>query len=227
MNWPDDYLITGIEPFHQEEAGIIYCADCLYILPRLPKVDLVLTDPPYGIGMDNEKVRTKPSRPNTYKRRGLIKYKGPKWDIKPLDKAYFDEMFRISSNQIIWGANYYCSYFPNRYGWIYWDKQMGNNSFSSGEFAFQSRFIKSSSFAFSSMRVPGTRVHPTQKPLELMEWCLGFFPEADIILDPFLGSGTTAVAAKELGRKFIGIEISEEYCSIAVKRLRQGVLNFE
>lgn len=153
--------------------------DCLEVMKTMPdkSVDLVLTDPPYGIGMDNQKVRTKPSRPNTRGRGGELQYHEQEWD-SPIEKRFFDEMFRISKYQVIWGANYYCSFLPNGFGWLYWDKQMGDNSFSSGEFAFQSRFVKASSFSFPSMRVNGTRNHPTQKPIELMRWCLSLFPDA-------------------------------------------------
>ena len=210
-----------MKPYYETELGKLYHGDCLQIMPELEPVDLVMTDPPYGIGMDNQKIRTKPNRPNTHGRGGELQYEEIGWDSKVVDKAYFDEMFKISQDQIIWGANYYCSYFPNGYGWIYWDKQMGNNSFSSGEFAFQSRFIKASSFSFPSMRVKGTRTHPTQKPIELMRWCLGLFAKADTTLDPFLSSGTTAIACERLKRKWIGIEIEEKYCEIAAKRIEQ------
>jgi len=198
--------------------------DCLEIMKDIPdkSVDLVLTDPPYGIGMDNQKVRVKPNRPNTYLRAGENQYPINNWDKLPIDKVFFDEMFRVSKNQIIWGANYYCSFIPNGFGWLYWDKQMGENNFSSGEFAFQSYFIKSSAFSFPSMRVKGTRHHPTQKPVELIKWCIQQAKYHDIpltILDPFMGSGTTGVACKELGRNFIGIEISPEYFKIAQQRI--------
>ncbi len=198
--------------------------DCLEVMKTISdkSIDLVLTDPPYGIGMDNQKVRTKPNRPNTHGRGGELQYAVADWDKSPIGKEYFDEIFRISKHQIIWGANYYCSYLPNSYGWLYWDKQMGENNFSSGEFAFQSYFTKSSAFSFPSMRVKGTRNHPTQKPVELMRWCIQQAKYYDIpltILDPFMGSGTTGVACKELGRNFIGIEISPEYYKIAERRI--------
>lgn len=207
------------------ELNSIYNCDCLDAM-RLMKdkcVDLVLTDPPYGIGMDNQKIRTKPNRPNTHGRGGELQYAEADWDKNPIGKEYFDEIFRISKYQIIWGANYYSSYMPNGFGWLYWDKQMGDNNFSSGEFAYQSYFKKSSAFSFPSMRVKGTRSHPTQKPEELMRWCIQQAKYHDIpqtILDPFLGSGTTAVACKQLNRNFIGIEISPEYCKIAEERLK-------
>ena len=203
--------------------------DCLEVMRGFAdkQFDLVLTDPPYGIGMDNQKVRTKPNRPNTHGRGGELQYEEADWDSEPIGKEYFDEVFRVSKNQIIWGANYYCSYLPNGFGWFYWDKQMGENNFSSGEFAFQSYFTKSSAFICPSMRVQGTRSHPTQKPAELMKWCIQQARYSDIpltILDPFMGSGTTLVAAKYLNRNATGIEISPKYCEIARKRLSQEML---
>jgi DNA modification methylase len=208
----------------------LHCGDCLQIMKSIPdkSIDLVLTDPPYGIGMDNQKIRTKPNRPNTHGRGGELQYSEANWDKIPIDKIFFDEIFRVSKNQIIWGANYYCSYIPNGFGWLYWDKQMGENNFSSGEFAFQSYFTKSSAFSFPSMRVKGTRSHPTQKPIELMRWCIQQAKYWDIpltILDPFMGSGTTGVACKELGRNFIGIEISPEYFEIAKRRIDNTMEN--
>lgn len=195
----------------------LYLGDCLEILPTLPKVDAVITDPPYGIGMDNQKIRTKPNRPNTRGRGGELQYISAGWDKSPIGRNYFDAMFRVSEDQIIWGANYYASYFPNGFGWLYWDKQMGNNNFSAGEFAFQSFQIKSSAFSFPSMRVENTRNHPTQKPVELMRWCVA--KTTGDVCDPFMGSGTTGVACMNLGRSFIGIEIEPKYFDIACERI--------
>jgi site-specific DNA-methyltransferase (adenine-specific) len=240
--WPNDYLIPGIEPFHQEEAGIIYNADCRDTLPHLPKVDLVLTDPPYGI-TENSKRRLHAYR-NPIKSGGRIggpgfanvtEYGNTHWNHCPLDSQLWQYIKNISHNQIIWGANHLLTVLGKPPTFLVWDKKCQNgwkDSFSDCELAYLSTVGPDRLFRHQWMGAirAGKKIkrqHPTQKPIELMNWCLGFFPEANIILDPFLGSGTTAVAAKELGRKFIGIEISEEYCSIAVKRLRQGVLNFE
>lgn len=227
MTWPDDYLIPGIEPYHQEEAGIIYCADCREILPKLPKVDLVLTDPPYGINRH---------KLNMGKGGGIAKHKNYgkfDWDTKSPSKDIFELIFHLSKNQIIWGSNHFSEHLPSSPCWFVWDKDNIGTDFADCELAFTS--LKSAVRKFKwrwsgmlqeNMKNKDDRFHPTQKPLALIKWCLSFFPEAQIICDSYLGSGTTAVAAKELGRKFIGIEISEEYCAIAKKRLRQGVLGF-
>jgi len=184
--------------------------------------DLAIVDPPYGIGMDNQKVRTKPNRPNTYKRVGELQYKSSKWDDSIPNYDYFRELFRISKNQIIWGANYFCQYLPNGYGWIFWDKQMGENNFSAGEFAFQSIQVRSSMFSEPSMRVNGTRIHPTQKPVQLYKWLLhNYAKEGDKILDTHLGSGSIAIACWDLKFDLTGYEIDKEYYDNAIERIER------
>jgi DNA modification methylase len=228
---------VGIEPYHREEAGVIYCGDCRDILPLMPKVDLVLTDPPYGIGIIGGSKAfgsiggskafgsiggSKIVKANRY---APIYGDDMKIDLVPILAA--------SKDQIIFGGNYF--ELPITKSWLIWDKKTKNNwndNFSDGEMAWTSlsQPLRIFRYLFMGCLTQGEqdkRCHPTQKPLALMKWCLGFVLESKLILDPFLGSGTTAVAAKELGRKFIGIEISEEYCKIAVRRLRQGVLNFD
>jgi site-specific DNA-methyltransferase (adenine-specific) len=211
--WPDDYLIPGIKPYHVEDAGIIYCGDCLDILPHLPKVDLVLTDPPYGHG-DKWAGGTWASNP--------IYAEAFKWDANPVNYELLRQIIE-RENAIIWGGNYYP--LPPSRCWLAWEKKEKMDTLADFELAWTS-FDRPSKLFKKNRNPDGKRNHPTQKPLALFKWCINFSKTANIILDPFLGSGTTAVAAKELGRKFIGIEISEEYCAIAVKRLRQGVLDF-
>ena len=204
-------------PYYDCDGITIYHGDCREILPYLPKVDLVLTDPPYGIGEDVRKAdksgRTEFTTDN-------------RWDLAIPEKLYFSEIFRASNNQIIWGGNYFVDYLHNSRCWLIWDK-MQKFSGADAELAWTS-FDKSTK-AFRKSRVEfhseEKKVHPTQKPLSLMRWAIeNYTNEGDTILDPFMGSGTTLVAAKQLGRKAIGIEIEEKYCQIAVKRLSQGVL---
>jgi len=184
--------------------------------------DLAIVDPPYGLNMDNQKVRVKPNRPNTYKRANNLQYKESIWDSDIPTKKYFDELFRISKNQIIWGANYFCSYIPNGKGWIFWDKQMGENNFSAGEFAYQSIQKKSSFFSYPSMRVKGTRIHPTQKPVKLYEWLLmNYAKEGDKILDTHLGSGSIAIACHNLGYDLTACELDKHYYEASIKRINQ------
>jgi site-specific DNA-methyltransferase (adenine-specific) len=223
MNWPDDYLIPGIEPYHVEDAGIIYCADCRDILPHLPKVDLVLTDPPWNLGYfandDNP----------------WINY--AKWlnEIKKILEEMSKTVWIFQSTKAVpyvagnfkgWNCfantKSFCQLIKNRISNA-WDIAFFNNGDSyTGESGWRNWHLANNSNRHNTNRGLG---HPTIRPLDTMKYIVALYSH-QIILDPFLGSGTTAVAAKELGRKFIGIEISEEYCAIAVKRLRQGVLDF-
>lgn len=203
-----------IKPYYEEANIQIYCGDCLEVMPELDKVDLVLTDPPYGRNMDKE----------LHKKQGKYGYKdygNTNWDIKP-PKKVFDLMFKVSKDQIIWGGNYFIDYLYPSMGWLVWDKGQRDFSLADGELAWSS-FNK----ALRIFTIPrgkalqDGKVHPTQKSLHLMKWCLiTYGKDCKTILDPFLGSGTTAVACKELNRKCIGIEISKEYCDIAIKRLK-------
>lgn len=185
-------------------------------------VDLVLTDPPYGIGIDGQK---KTINKNPKHDRKEHKFMG--WDSKIPEYKYFHEMIKKSHNQIIWGGNYFLKHLSQGHkGWIVWDKGQHGLTMSDGELAYTSfdKPLRIATFNRVEIQKDGA-VHPTQKPLRLIKWCISnYSKEGDTILDPFLGSGTTAVACKELGRNFIGIEISKEYCAIAENRLRQEVL---
>lgn len=198
--------------------------DCLEIMKKMKdnSVDLVLTDPPYGINMDKE----------LHKKQGKYGYKDygdTNWDIKPT-KEYFDEMIRVSKNQIIWGGNYFIDYLYPTMGWLVWDKGQRNFSLADGELAWTSFQKALRIFTVArSTALKDYKQHPTQKSLEVMGRCIKYADRAlgkenITILDPFLGSGTTALAAEKLNRKWIGIEISPEYCEIARQRLRQQTL---
>ena len=204
-------------PYYDEDGITIYHGDCREILPHLPKVDLVLTDPPYGIGRDG-----KPA--STSSHGGHKGYEFLGWDSKPPSDDTLTLALRAADNAVIWGANYYPQVFSSSPGWLLWDKGQRIDQ-ADGELAFSTR--KGPLRIFTLNRVALMQdgaVHPTQKPEALMKWCISFFLNAQTILDPFMGSGTTLRAAKDLGRKAIGIEIEEKYCEIAVKRLAQGVL---
>ena len=209
------------------EINQVYCGDCLDLMKEIPdkSIDLVLTDPPYGIGEDGRKgVRTSPSRPNSYKR--PPKHDALGWDDTCPDQTHFDELFRISRNQIIFGANHFISKIPfDSSCWIVWDKNNVGTDFADCELAWTS--FKTATRKFFGHKFIGLRggkdcVHPTQKPLKLMEWCLLKYSQpGDTILDPFLGSGTTAVACVKTGRNYIGIEKEPKYVEIALKRLEK------
>lgn len=186
----------------------LYHGDCREILPTLPKVGAVVTDPPYGI-----EGTWQGGNSHGW---GKFRWDAAPWDIRP---DWFEHwLSRQDGQKIIWGGQYY-SLQPSG-SWLVWDKLV--REFSSGhcELAWTNlgKPIRAYSYSHGQLVKEGKR-HPTQKPLPLMEWCLGFLPDASSILDPFMGSGTTGVACANLGRKFIGIEISERYFQIACERI--------
>jgi len=198
--------------------------DCMEFMRGLPDkcYDLAIVDPPYGIGMDNQRVRVKPNRPNSYARAGELQYKSSgAWDNNPPNTDYFKELERVSKNRIIWGANYFCEQLPSGFGWIYWDKQMGEgNGFSTGEFAFQSIEIRSNTVSVPSMRVAGTRIHPTQKPVALYRWLLkNYAKPGQKILDTHGGSMSIAIACDIEGFDLDICELDKDYFEAGKKRL--------
>lgn len=186
--------------------------DCLEVMPQIGKVDAVVTDPPYGIGEDGGRFRDR-------KGGGHRVLDKKSWDKDRPQKAVFEAIIRSSDHQLIWGGNYFSDFLPPSKGWLYWDKLMGGD-FADGELAWSSadRALRK----YTECNKGGGKVHPTQKPIGLMKWCLGFLPDAKTILDPFMGSGTTGVACVKTGRKFIGIELDPDYFEIACKRVREA-----
>ena len=196
--------------------------DCLELMKSLPDgcFDLCLTDPPYGVHIarkakawgDSPDVARVPT--------------GEAWDDQTPNKAVFDQIFRISRNQIVFGANYFWENFRSSQCYIVWDKR-GNLPavpFADTEFAwtsFDRMSRKYTHIKHGFIRDDDEIIqHPCQKPAEMFADILDDFSRDDaVIFDPFLGSGTTAVAAKKLGRHFLGFEISAEYCAIAHERL--------
>ena len=192
----------------------LWLGDCRDILPTLPKVDAVITDPPYGIGFA--------AQPTKWQRRAGKTPEG--WDDSTSEVV---ASLPALAPAIIWGGNYYD--LPQSRGWLSWFKPDAPPSMGHFELAWTSLDRTARQLSVSIGETNPERVgHPTQKPLRLMEWCLGFLPDADLILDPFMGSGTTGVACANLGRSFIGIEREPKYFDIACRRIedaqRQGRL---
>ena len=198
--------------------------DCLNILKQISdkSIDLCLTDPPYGIDIANKGTIG-------VKRKAELKdYESSNWDKKSPSQKYFDEILRVSKIAIIFGGNYFTDKLPQTKCWICWDKQV-----SKGFIKAQIELAWTNSTTYSRIYTilwngmirnkdcgDEIRYHPTQKPKPLMGMILtDFSKDGQTILDPFMGSGTTGVACKELGRNFIGIEISEKYFNIAQKRI--------
>jgi site-specific DNA-methyltransferase (adenine-specific)/modification methylase len=193
----------------------MYLGDCMDILPTLSKVDAVITDPPYGI-----KRFEKGFGSTRFKGHGAEK-DGLKWDKTP-EKSFFDMLLSKGEQSIIWGANNF--ELPTSEYFLVWDKQQTVSNFASAELAYTNIKIPAKVFRFSiHLHNQIEKDHPTQKPLELMKWCIDFTSEAKTILDPFMGSGTTGVAAIQMGRKFIGIEREPKYFEIACKRIQQAI----
>ena len=191
----------------------LYLGDCMDILPTLDKVDAVITDPPYGIKRF-EKGSLRFDKTGEYKN-------GIAWDKAP-EKAFFDLLLSKGENSIIWGANNF--ELPTSEYFLVWDKQQTVSNFASAELAYTNIKIPAKVFRFSiHQHNQIEKDHPTQKPVDLMVWCIDFVPKAETILDPFMGSGTTGVAAIQMGRKFIGIEREPKYFDIACKRIEQAV----
>ncbi len=194
------------------EGVTLYQGDCREVLPTLGKVDAVVTDPPYGIGA---------GRMNFGKWRTSAMERGD-WDAIAPNLA---PVMEIDAPSIIWGGNYFP--LPPSRAFLIWNKGAGfrGRDFAECEQAWCSFDANARVFDFDPLARGAYRdkEHPTQKPVEVMKWCLGFVADAKTILDPFMGSGTTGVAAVKLGRKFIGIEIEPKYFDIACRRISEAL----
>lgn len=213
-----------MKPYYEEDGIVIYHGDCREILPTLPKVDLVLTDPPYGIGEARGKNRSRGTKNAPAKDFGVSA-----WDDAPPADWLLGLIRELSRYQIIFGGNYFT--LPPSSCWLVWDKD-NTGDFADCELAWTNlqkavRRLKWrwNGFLQQDMANKEFRDHPTQKPLPVIRWALSQAPDDCLtVLDPFMGSGTTLVAAKSMGRRCIGIEREEKYCAVAVDRLRQESL---
>lgn len=219
--------MTLPKPYYQDDWATIYHADCRDILPSLDPVDLVLTDPPYGINECRERVM---SRGRNAQARDYGEFL---WDSETISDDAILRVFDAAHRIILFGGNYYSHLCAPSACWLVWDKDNGTCHFADCELAWTNlpQAVRLGRHRWNGMLRKGQeqRWHPTQKPLDLMKWCITIADKHGTnatILDPFMGSGTTLHAAKDLNRRAIGIEISEEYCAIAAKRLRQEVFDF-
>lgn len=212
---------------HLAEGVTLYLGDCREILPTLGRVDAVVTDPPYGIGYTHSGGGGQSSTLGG----GIARAPGTDpiiGDDRPFDPATFLEW-----PCLFFGANHFCQRLPEGGSFHVWDKhcgRAGDDSFSDAEFIWISRRGKArivrhlwKGVLRDSENHSGRRTHPSQKPVEVMLWCVNLFPDSKIILDPFMGSGSTGVAAAKLGRSFIGIEIDERYFDIACRRIADAL----
>jgi len=205
--------------------AVLVQGDCRDVLPVLPKVDACVTDPPYGIGADSSMAKS-----SGFQGGGMLAakshYEVTDWDNKPIDAALLALVRQSARWQIIFGGNYYDC--PPAKCWLVWDKLNGDNNFADCELAWTNlpKAVRRINFLWNGcMRANGeTRGdHPTQKPIGVMKWAIGHLPATgSTTLDPFMGSGTTGVAAVQMGRDFIGIEREESYFEIACRRIEQA-----
>lgn len=198
-------------PDWQSDDGSIqlHCCDCMELLPTIPEgaVDAVVTDPPYGIGFA--------SQPTKWQRRAGQKPEA--WDDNPVD--VLPTLLAVAPVQVVWGGNYY--QLPPSRGWISWFKPDAPPSMASVEFAWTNQDQNARQIQYSISATNPERVgHPTQKPVAVMRFSLEQVDAGERVFDPYLGSGTTAIACIRTGRRFIGCEIDEGYFNLSVKRIK-------
>jgi len=204
-----------MKPYFETKLGKLYHGDCLEIMPGLEPVDLVLTDPPYGLTDWNNRGINKNSPFDNSETQS--------WD-KPISKETILKIQKKSVHQIIWGANHFLELLTNTKQFFIWNKQIRNMHFNDAELAWCSGFRNACRVYDLHLSCNRNKQHPTQKPKGLFVWCIQQASKAfevNVVLDPFIGSGTTAVACEELGIRWIGIEKEEKYCEIAAKRIEQ------
>jgi len=208
-------------PYYDAAGCTIYLGDCRDVLPTLDTVDVVVTDPPYGLGEASGRNRS----------RGGVAiatdYGSAAWDDRPISADLLAAVVSAGRRAAVFGGNFYA--LPPSASWLVWDKVNGKTDFADVELAWTNYgcAARLKRHLWNGMHRKGreARQHPTQKPLEVMRWVISLCPgEPQTVLDPFMGSGTTLRAAKDLGRRAIGIELDERYCEIAAKRLAQEVL---
>jgi site-specific DNA-methyltransferase (adenine-specific) len=191
--------------------------------------DLIIADPPYGIGLSGYSTQPKKIFGRT------VKCSGSNFTIKQWDKEKpsiecLDEMRRVSKNQIIFGGNYFAADLPNSKGWVYWRKNT-NGLFADGELAWTSFDTPLKEFNFTwngllqqDMKNKERRIHPTQKPAALYRWLLqNYAKPSDSILDPFVGSGSSRIAAHDLGFDFVGYELDADYYAAQEERFKRHI----
>lgn len=201
----------------KQPESIALNIDCMDYMETIPDkyFDLAIVDPPYGINI------------NKSGRLGHYGGLGKTWDNSVPDDKYFDELFRVSKNQIIWGGNYFD--LPPTRCFLIWDKQQPQNvSFASCEFAWTSFNLSAKTFYKRPQNADIYRIHPTQKPISLYQWLLNnYAKKGDKILDTHLGSGSSRIAAYKLGFDFVGCELDEEYFEAQEKRFKEECMNIK
>jgi DNA modification methylase len=212
-------------PAYNQDGIVIFCEDCAMVLPFLPRFDLLLTDPPYGIGENSKRNASRGTSSEIWKRGKSRDYGDFNWDDEPISNELLQGMIGLCENAIVFGGNYY----PLQPAscWLVWDKE-NTGDFADGEMAWTNmhkamRIIRHQWNGF--IRVGHEdRYHPTQKPCAVIAWCIDQAGTPRTILDPFMGSGTTLIAARNKGIAAVGIERERKYVDAAIARLAQQTL---
>lgn len=194
-------------------SAVLYRADCMNVLPTLGRVDAVITDPPYGIQADKKKAHSSIRDNSSWSDGG--------WDLQRPSRELFQMILASADKCAIWGGNYFADMLPPSGGWLIWRKPEAETGFS---LADAELCWTSETFAARLKTLPRRdgNEHPTQKPVAAMKWTIEILKAKGSVLDPFMGSGTTGVAAIQMGRSFIGIERDERYFEIACRRIEQA-----
>lgn len=194
--------------------------DCIEGMKQYPDkyFELAIVDPPYGINVNMNAGRKK----DTKSKKRIVK----KWDNETPSEFYWNELFRVSKNQMVCGANYFTEFLPMSMGWVFWDKCVAPGcSFSDGELIWSSfnQALKKAVIPYSGfIGMEGEKFHPTTKPVKLYKWLLtNYAKEGDKILDTHLGSGSSRIAAYDLGFEFTGFELDQDYFKASEKRFKQ------
>ncbi|WP_288435300.1 DNA methyltransferase [uncultured Chryseobacterium sp.] len=205
--------------------------DNMELMSRYPDgyFDLAIVDPPYGINAGNAFSGEKRKSGNGCANKSAFDKKD--WDLELPDLNYYRDLFRVSKNQIIWGANYMTEFLPNSMGWIVWDKNNGTTKFSDCELAFSSFEIALRKFTYTwngmlqgDMKNKEERIHPTQKPVALYKWLLDKYAKpGDKIIDTHLGSGSIAIACHDYGFELTACELDTDYYNASIERIKRHV----
>ena len=211
----------------------VYNMDCIAGMKKYPDkyFDLAIVDPPYGINISQKFAGEKRKSGNGAAKKSAFANKD--WDLEIPSLEYFLELFRVSKNQIIWGANYFAEHLPNSMGWIVWDKNNGTTKFADCELAFTSFNAAVRKYQFTwngmlqdDMKNKEARIHPTQKPISLYDFCIQYagIKQGDKILDTHLGSGSSRIAAYRNGFHFVGFELDKDYYEAQEKRFKTELM---
>ena len=220
---------TGFKNEYHSGKIHLYNGDCMDLLKQTPDkyYDLAIVDPPYGIGASSKNFIRQGKQTGKSLAVSGTKYTAKDWDNCVPDKIYFDELRRVSKNQIVWGGNYFASSLPNSSCWLIWDKVTGDNLYADAELAWTSfdKAVRKFTWMWKGMFQQNMankedRIHPTQKPVALYKWLLqNYAKEGDTILDTHFGSLSIGIACHDMGFELTAIELDEDYYEAGKKRL--------